>query len=93
MDDSRVSPRGEKFQLSTDFTSQDRKKKKTEFFGGYDTEAPAQQDNLKFNSTYDDGFANMFDSTDGARSHHPKFLRDFDLNIKHSHLKKTLQQK
>lgn len=63
MDDSKVTPRkGKQFQFSTDFTKGTRKKRNLDGVNaGYDTDFTGGGGG--FNSTYEDGFTGLFDST------------------------------
>ena len=85
------------FQFSTDFTKQPRKNRKKidGVTGGYDTDFTGNG-GPGFNSTYEDGFTGLFDSTnegDHSSTHYPMqktpFMNDFPLKEKNL-IKKTL---
>ena len=67
MDESTPTPRAQGFQFSTDFTKDNTRGKRFEEANGYDTDFTGGGGG--FNSTYEDGFIGLFDSTNEEGDH------------------------
>ena len=89
MDESTPTPRAQGIQFSTDFTKHQKKGKRFDAEGaGYDTDFTGGGGG--FNSTYEDGFTGLFDSTNEEGDHRSTqykaeklpFMHDFPMKEK-----------